>query len=751
MRILVTATTSVLLAAHTLALTVDVQVYRHSYCGRESGYAAANVFGGVPPYTYAWSNGSTDFQATGLVPGNYSLTVTDSQSDQATANFTVDLLNSYGFFGSFTSVARCAGDDPIVPAFPVMSDYDPTVSFGPAPFTYSSPENPWSITSAECQDPAQPIWTDLLVFSGTAPGNYTVNFTDGIGCPGTIEVTITPELNDLPQVQAVNVHPSCASSATGAITFSYQGSLGYEYLVLLRPDAVAGECAPQVRTEPIGTNTPSGTRTFGSLLPGDYWLITSTDSYRWLAGTTMAENACKDSTLITVPSLGTDCGVLSGRVYIDESADCLMGSAGTENRVPGTILEITPGPYYVTTASTGDYGIGLSFGNYTVTEQNVVFNQSCPGAVALASGNQTFNIGCAGGQPLDVQLAMANGWARPGFELDYGIDLDNLTPAATGSVTLTVTIDPALIFLSASPAPTSVVGNVLTWTSPQLVMSQVFDHKDIGVRTQVPPDVGLIGTTITTTAQLVIANNDVNLANNNATSNQLVTGSIDPNDKTASTSLGSNAVWVIKEDEWIDYTIRFQNTGTDTAFNVIITDTLPATLDPTSIIWGAGSHAHSRALVGQGVLKFIFPNILLPDSNVNEPMSHGFVSFRIGPHLPVSPGTVIENIANIYFDFNEPVITEPSVLVAEFSTGVREDRSRELSLSPVPVSDRLRVTASIGIASLRIIAADGREVSAFGVNSSSTEIDLDQLRAGAYLLIATLIDGNEARERFIKQ
>jgi hypothetical protein len=61
-------------------------------------------------------------------------------------------------------------------------------------------------------------------------------------------------------------------------------------------------------------------------------------------------------------------------------------------------------------------------------------------------------------------------------------------------------------------------------------------------------------------------------------------------------------------------------------------------------------------------MKFYFPNILLPDSNINEPRSHGFVGFRIRPHLPLLPGDEITNIANIYFDFNPPVITEPSVL-----------------------------------------------------------------------------------------
>ncbi|MBK9629212.1 MAG: DUF11 domain-containing protein [Flavobacteriales bacterium] len=115
--------------------------------------------------------------------------------------------------------------------------------------------------------------------------------------------------------------------------------------------------------------------------------------------------------------------------------------------------------------------------------------------------------------------------------------------------------------------------------------------------------------------------------------------------------------------------IRFQNTGTDTAFNVVVTDTLPSTLDPATISLVTASHANTWSLQGQGTLKFILPNILLPDSNVNEPMSHGLISFRIRPKQPLTAGTVIENIANIYFDFNPPVITEPSVLVAEFSTG----------------------------------------------------------------------------------
>ncbi|MBL7941115.1 MAG: T9SS type A sorting domain-containing protein, partial [Flavobacteriales bacterium] len=130
--------------------------------------------------------------------------------------------------------------------------------------------------------------------------------------------------------------------------------------------------------------------------------------------------------------------------------------------------------------------------------------------------------------------------------------------------------------------------------------------------------------------------------------------------------------------------------------------------------------------------------------------SHGFVSFRIRPRLPLVSGTQIENIANIYFDFNPPVITEPSVLVAEFSTGVQEQWQDDIRLMPNPVNDELRISAKSSIASLRIIAADGREVLTRSVRAANTSIAVDRLQAGAYLLVATFTDGNEVRERFIK-
>jgi len=349
---------------------------------------------------------------------------------------------------------------------------------------------------------------------------------------------------------------------------------------------------------------------------------------------------------------------------------------------------------------------------------------------------------------LDVMVSAAHGAARPGFPLTMGVALRNLTGVLAGNGTVTFTFDPVLTFVSATGSPT-VNGNILTWSIPNIGALQ---ERTFSVNFEVPADVGLIGTVLSSTVTASVSNPEANLANNSYTYERTVTGSYDPNDKTALTSSReSSEVYNINTDEWIDYTIRFQNTGTDTAFFVVITDTLPSALDPATFLSMAASHTHSVSLSGQGILRWNFPAILLPDSNVNEPLSHGFVSFRIRPKQPVLPGTVIENVANIYFDYNEPVITEPSVLVAEFSTAVVEQGGSGISLSPVPASDLLHITSLQDIASVLITTVDGRVVFAQGVTSAAPSINVSRLNPGAYLLIATFNDGTSARQCFIKQ
>ncbi len=133
-------------------------------------------------------------------------------------------------------------------------------------------------------------------------------------------------------------------------------------------------------------------------------------------------------------------------------------------------------------------------------------------------------------------------------------------------------------------------------------------------------------------------------------------GAWDPNDKRGFPK-GYGEEHYIEQNVDLEYHIRFQNTGTDTAFTVRIEDELSEFLDPATIRPGASSHPYQFKLKGEGVLAFLFEDIMLPDSNVNESASHGFVKFRVKQRPDNPIGSMIYNQAAIYFDFNPPIFT----------------------------------------------------------------------------------------------
>ncbi len=137
----------------------------------------------------------------------------------------------------------------------------------------------------------------------------------------------------------------------------------------------------------------------------------------------------------------------------------------------------------------------------------------------------------------------------------------------------------------------------------------------------------------------------------------VVANSYDPNDKTGF-PLGYGNKHNIDQNQDLTYKIRFQNTGNDTAFVVVIRDTIDIRyLDMESIEFGASSHAYKPMLYDKNIVQFTFNPIFLPDSFRNEAASNGFVQFRIKQKKDVPIGTKIENSAGIYFDYNAPIIT----------------------------------------------------------------------------------------------
>ena len=126
-----------------------------------------------------------------------------------------------------------------------------------------------------------------------------------------------------------------------------------------------------------------------------------------------------------------------------------------------------------------------------------------------------------------------------------------------------------------------------------------------------------------------------------------VTCSCDPNEKIV-TPQGSTSQHYVPLNSQLNFTVNFQNTGNDTAFTVIIRDTLDTDLDLSTFEVTGSSNPMSTQMDVNGALQFTFDNILLPDSNIDEPGSHGFVNYRISPKTGLPDPTQITNTCLLY-------------------------------------------------------------------------------------------------------
>ncbi|HRO99951.1 MAG TPA: SprB repeat-containing protein, partial [Flavobacteriales bacterium] len=494
------------------AVTVNIYVNVWPTCNYPNGqiYAAAN--GGVGPYTYLWSTGATTAVIGGVAPGTYSVTVTDLNSDQATGEITVTgqayALQDIGMSGpeglcgnGMTGVALFG------PGADGMGNF-----LGPLPYTVNGVPMQEHIV----YDLGWPVDT---MYTATWPATqfgvtemYT--FTDGLGCTGTLQDHVGYPV-EWPQLDILDIQGACSGGNNGSITFQ-TGLEGHGQFtqVLLQTDM------NQYVTS-FGAGDQVYTNSW-TLPPGDYLLTQFMSMSSFLVS-----SGCQVSTPFTIPDLGNGCGTVTGTVYMDNNEDCLR--QGGEPGASGVVLEILPGPVYTITNG-GRYSVNLPLGTYTVQQQSVVLEDHClaapaPFALALGTPFQTVDVADTALVPLDASVTLASGAARPGFQLALSVRMVDLTLASTGASTLTVTFDPVLSFLSASPAAT-VIGNTLSWN---ISAFSSFQERVVHVQLQVPPDIGLLGTDLLFSANFSTGNIDAVPANNTTSLTTTVTGSYDPN------------------------------------------------------------------------------------------------------------------------------------------------------------------------------------------------------------------------------
>jgi uncharacterized repeat protein (TIGR01451 family) len=250
-------------------------------------------------------------------------------------------------------------------------------------------------------------------------------------------------------------------------------------------------------------------------------------------------------------------------------------------------------------------------------------------------------------------IALTN--SRPGFPTSYKVFYKNAGTAPFPTFTVDFIKDHRLNFLSASRAVSSSEADTLKWNFTQQLNPG--DTGSIVIQFAVPPPPAVnINDTLVSYAVIEPNDDDETPNNNLSVLKQRVTGSFDPNDKTESNG-GIIPSSFIANNYSLQYTIRFQNTGTDTAFNVAVRDTLDAQLDWRTLEVVTASHPYLLSINNGNELTWQFNNINLPDSNINEPLSHGYIVFRIEPKNTVAVNDQIPNTASVYFDYNLPVLT----------------------------------------------------------------------------------------------
>ena len=327
----------------------------------------------------------------------------------------------------------------------------------------------------------------------------------------------------------------------------------------------------------------------------------------------------------------------------------------------------------------------------------------------------------------------------------------NYGPAAPGQYTLTLTypsgVNPVLSSLNPGY---SISGNTISWI---LNSSSSFFSLTDYINFNIPS--GLInGAQHYFTSSITPASiSECNQLNNNGNLLQILGNSYDPNDKTVYKDqlYWNNLMYDIPElevDELdkLTYTIRFQNTGTAPAQNIYIQDTLSSNLDWTRFELLSSSHPMFVNHLGNGILRFEFDNIWLVDSSVSQELSQGYFTYRISENVNCVVGSEIKNTAYIYFDWNDPIITNTTYNVNVEKSGLNELNNDMLNLFPNPSSGVVNIKSNELIEGIEFFDLYGKTLYQLNYDSSEYQIDLSNFAAGNYILQAKFATGTIKRK-----
>ncbi len=407
-------------------------------------------------------------------------------------------------------------------------------------------------------------------------------------------------------------------------------------------------------------------------------------------------------------------------------------------------FELQPSNQQLFTDEAGQVKVLLIEGEYVLSyQQNTLWELTTSNSYFIEIGEETeelpdYYFGLKPSRILpkaDVHLSSSP--TRCNTTVKYFLNYTN-SGTTTAKGTVTMTIDELMEYVSAEPEPDVIEEGKLIWHFSELLPS--YENK-IQLRFKMPNQ-DFIGEILEAQATVQLFNDNEELIYSKLTAyNSEVRCAYDPNDKLVQSNLLGQSDFAYIEDT-IFYTVRFQNTGNDTAFNIRIEDVLDKKLDWTTFHPITASHDfHTSLDRTTGLVTFYFDDIMLPDSTTDQEGSNGFVMFGIASLENLEDKTEVDNTASIFFDFNPPIITNTAILtlIEQVETDIEVlENGTSIRVFPNPFSDYTTIEVnglSQGDYRLEVMDILGRKVRELkSFDNGEWRMDRGDLESGLYLI-----------------
>ena len=441
-------------------VTSDVSCF-----GGADGAIELSVTGGTSPYSYSWSNQSTDQNISGLTAGTYEVVITDNNGCSIVMSYVIFQPAQLIATGVKTNVSCYGGSN---------GSIDLSLSGGTAPYMYL-----WSNQSTD---------QDII---GLTAGTYDVTITDSHGCVAANQFIITQP----PVLVATGIKTkiTCNGLSNGAInltvtggvspyTFYWTNSATTEdlfnlaagpYAVIVTDANGCNVAQSFVLAQPVPLVVTGTVNNIGCNGQTNGSITTNVSGgqapyiYNWSTGATTSSISGLGQGTYTVTVTGSKGCQSTASFTVNEPAPLMTNTilshygaynVSSNGASDGMIICLNLGgttPYYYQWAngSTSYYRLGLSAGNYSVTitdfggcTQVLNYTLSEPPAFTplaitsvVVSNFDQYAISCNGGSNGSVNVTVAGGVAPLSYLWSNGSTTEDLTGLPAGSYTLTVT------------------------------------------------------------------------------------------------------------------------------------------------------------------------------------------------------------------------------------------------------------------------------------------------------------------------